>query len=78
MKCQATGKVIHRTHNHAVAAALRLSKVVMNVYPCKACGGYHVGHSNNPVRLANRITELLENSEQERARRAAEKVPVPR
>lgn len=59
MRCQKTGKVIHHTKAAATIAAHRISKIVMNAYPCPHCRGWHIGHSNNPIRLANRITELL-------------------
>lgn len=54
-----TGKYRHGSKVSACIAARKISKVVMNVYLCPSCKGWHIGHTNDPGRLALRIDELL-------------------
>lgn len=59
MKCGATGKVRHVTRGGAEKALSVLDNAQLNAYRCKACGGWHLGNSNDPVRIQARIDQLL-------------------
>jgi hypothetical protein len=72
MRCQKTKKVRHGTKDGAAIAAKKKSKVAFNVYRCKACGGWHIGHSNSPYRKTARIDELLNQHQRDLERRTNE------
>lgn len=57
MKC---GKVTHKDKLGAIIHAKRLKNNQMNTYYCKACKGWHIGHSGAPHRKMDRINQLLD------------------
>lgn len=69
MKCAKTGKLRHPTKGGACVAAKRLKSNRINVFPCAACKGWHIGNSNDPFRLQQRIDQILARDER-RARAA--------
>lgn len=53
-------KVGYLTKHGAEAAIKRLKNSQLNAYFCKSCQRWHTGNSNNPLRIINRINELLD------------------
>lgn len=74
-RCQKTGKVIHPSKTAALITRRRVKNSLLNAYRCSACKGWHLGKSRSPIRLANRIDEILKRHEEElRKRLEARKV----
>lgn len=59
MKCQATGKIIHRSKEGACIAAKKLKSCRLNVYPCGKCKGWHIGNSNSQFRIQQRFDQIF-------------------
>lgn len=60
MKDGCRGKVRHANQAAAVAAMIKIKNKGLTSYRCGVCGGWHVGNSRNPNRIAARIEQLLE------------------
>lgn len=61
MKRAACTKHKHPSKEGAIIAFKRTGKnVQMNVYYCKPCKAWHLGSSRNPLRVMDRIGQLLE------------------
>lgn len=54
-----SGKVRYSSQTGAVRALIRLKNARLQSYPCTRCGGWHVGGSSSPYRVAARIDQLL-------------------
>lgn len=55
-----TGKVRHPTKEAGIITAKKLKNSRLNVYHCEHCKGWHLGNSNVPLRISERIGEVLE------------------
>lgn len=58
-----SGKKRHRTREIACIVVKRLKNCAMNVYWCPKCKGWHVGHSRDPYRMAQRVDQILAQHE---------------
>jgi len=68
MAC-ATGKVRHKNKVGACIAAKKFKDNSLNVYKCLRCDGWHVGHSNDPLRKVGRMNQLFARIRREDERR---------
>lgn len=59
MRCS-TGKLRHQSKVGACIAVKRMKDNSLNVYVCRVCGDWHVGHSNQPERKLGRMNQLFD------------------
>ena len=52
-----TGKVRHKDRTAAIIALERVNNHGLSGYPCRYCGGWHLG--NNPKKIQLRLDQLL-------------------
>ena len=52
-----TGKVRHKDRTAAIIALKRVNNHGLGGYPCRYCGGWHLG--NNPKKIQLRLDQLL-------------------
>lgn len=52
-----TGKRRHRNRGAAIAALKAVNNAGLSGYPCRFCGGWHLG--NNPKKIQLRLDQLL-------------------
>jgi len=52
-------KVKHPTHEAACITAKRMKNKRLNVYKCGECHAWHLGNSNAPFRIQERIDQIL-------------------
>lgn len=62
MKCHKTGKRRHHSRVAAIITMKKLKNAALNSYHCRACGGWHLGHSNKDWKIQARIDQLLGRS----------------
>lgn len=67
-----TGKVRHPDKTSACIAARRMKSAAMDVYQCRKCAGWHIGNSRKPNRVQKRIDQILQRTDRDAARRAAQ------
>jgi len=57
-----SGKVRHKTKNGAVIAMIKMNNAGLSTYPCRSCGGWHVGTSRSELKVQRRLDQLLEQN----------------
>lgn len=53
------GKVKHADKRSAVLALKRIGNAALNAYPCRVCGGWHLGTGHQPWKVQARLDQLL-------------------
>lgn len=53
------GKRRYTSQTAAVRALIRLGNAGLGSYPCRVCGGWHVGNSRRDDKVQARISQLL-------------------
>jgi hypothetical protein len=53
------GKIKYVSRDDAAMKLRRLRNKGLTTYPCKVCGGWHIGNSGNPLKIQDRISQLL-------------------
>jgi hypothetical protein len=59
MACPSS-KVRHRSKRIAFGVLKAIGDPNLNVYRCRQCNGWHLGNSQNPIRMSDKIGWLLE------------------
>lgn len=54
-----SGKVRHKTREGAIITLKKLKNAGLSAYPCKMCGGWHLGNSSKGNKVQSRIDQLL-------------------
>jgi len=54
-----TGKLRHRSKGAAVATLRRIGNAGLTCYPCRRCGGWHLGTSRRYDKIIARLDQLL-------------------
>ena len=54
-----TGKVRHANKNGAVIAMKKMNNAGLSTYPCRKCGGWHVGTSRSHYKVQKRLDQLI-------------------
>lgn len=53
------GKVRHPNRIGAIIALKRIKNQQLSAYPCRFCGGWHLGRSRHPMKINARLDQLL-------------------
>jgi ribosomal protein L37AE/L43A len=61
MTTKKCSKVQYKTHGAAFAAKRRLKNNLLDIYFCPKCKSYHLGRSNKPWRIYDRIGQVLDD-----------------